>query len=218
MKIRNLSLISTLGVSLFLTISCRPHTPIPETPEQQKDFIVKHLTVDASDYTKWVYVNLAEAKIVEIETPETDLGWDIALHRYDFKTNGGTSGRGKGAAYETSQTSLVDKSPAVPEDQWVVDREGLLLMMFGGMGGKREYKKQSANFLLSSEPKGDGQIGYLNKGIIWSEGMPPRVSINPHVYLVRSAKGEVVRLRVLDYRNEKNDRGHIKFEYALAKH
>src|SRR3712207_5184194 len=103
MKISTLSLISALGASLFLAISCKPHTPIPETPEQQKDFIVKHLTVNASDYTKWVYVNFAEGKVVDVETPETDLSWDIALHRYDFKTNGGTSGKGKGAAYETSQ-------------------------------------------------------------------------------------------------------------------
>ena len=177
----------------------------------------KKIVVDASDYTKWVYINFDKGEVVSVSTPETDLSWDLGLHRYDFKTNGGTSGKGKGAAVRTTQKDLMGNIPTPKDSEWTLDREGLLLMKFGAnKDGKHDikYEKQSANFLLTSEPKGDGK-GYLNKGIISMTGMPPMVTIDPSVFLVRSATGQIVRVCVLDYQNATKKTGYITLEYVI---
>ncbi len=198
-------------MTLLLCASCKSdkNEPKPAT---------KKIVVDASDYTKWVYINFDKGEVVNVSTPETDLSWDLGLHRYDFKTNGGTSGKGQGAAARTTQKDLMGNIPTPKDSEWTLDREGLLLMKFGAnKDGKHdmEYKKQSANFLLTSEPKGQGGQGYLNKGIISMSGMPPTVTVDPSVFLVRSAAGKIVRVRVLDYQSATKKTGHITLEYTI---
>lgn len=207
-------------MTLLLCASCDKdnNEPKPTPNPSQKELVVKKIVVDASDYTKWVYINFDKGEVVSVSAPETDLSWDLGLHRYDFKTNGGTSGKGKGAAARTTQKDLMANIPTPKDSEWTLDREGTLLMKFGAnKDGKHdtEYKKQSANFLLTSEPKGQGKQGYLNKGIISMAGMPPKVTIDPSVFLVRSAAGEIVRVRVLDYQSATKKTGHITLEYAI---
>ena len=212
-----LSLAATM--TLLLCASCKndKDEPKPAPNPSQKELVVKKIVVDASDYTKWVYINFAKGEVVSVSAPETDLSWDLGLHRYDFKTNGGTSGKGKGAAARTTQKDLKADIPTPKDSDWTLDREGMLLMKFGvNKDGKHDikYEKQSANFLLTSEPKGDGK-GYLNKGIISSEGMPPKDTVDPSVFLVRSAAGQIVRVRVLDCLSATKKRGYITLEYAI---
>lgn len=203
-----LSLVALM--TLLLCASCKSDKDEPKPA-------TKKIVVDASDYTKWVYINFAKGEVVSVSAPETDLSWDLGLHRYDFKTNGGTSGKGQGAAFRTTQKDLMGNIPTPKDSDWTLDREGLLLMKFGvNKEGKHdiEYKKQSANFLLTSEPKGDGR-GYLNKGIISMTGMPPKVTVDSSVFLVRSATGQIVFVRVLDYQNATKQGGHITLEYII---
>ena len=194
-------------MTLLLCASCKSdkNEPKPAT---------KKIVVDASDYTKWVYINFDKGEVVNVSTPETDLSWDLGLHRYDFKTNGGTSGKGKGAAARTTQKDLMANIPTPKDSEWKLDREGKLLMKFDMSKHEMKYEKQSANFLLTSEPKGDGK-GYLNKGIISSVGMPPKDTVDPSVFLVRSAAGQIVRVRVLDCLSATKKRGHITLEYII---
>ena len=205
-------------MTLLLCTSCDKDNNKPKPNPSQGEWVTKKIVVDASDYTKWVYINFAKGEVVSVSAPETDLSWDLGLHRYDFKTNGGASGKGKGAATRTTQKDLKADITAPKDSEWTLDREGMLLMKFGAnKDGKHdiEYKKQSANFLLTSEPKGEGQPGYLNKGIISMAGMPPKVTIDPSVFLVRSSAGEIVRVRVLDYQSATKKTGHITLEYAM---
>ncbi len=55
------------------------------------------LTVNASVAGQWTYVSVANG-VVEIADPATSLEWDFAMSRTAFKTNGGISGAGRGAA------------------------------------------------------------------------------------------------------------------------
>lgn len=214
-------------IVLLLCASCHNPTPKPESekpnpvpsppPSPQKEWMTNRLVVNATDYTKWVYLNFAKGEVVDVTDPEHDLSWDLGLHRYDFKTNGGASGEGKGAAVRIAKQKILTGDIPTPEDAlWTLDREGLLLMQFKNSGGgvhDSKYENQMANFLLSSEC--DGMGGFLNKGIISQEGMPPQVTIDNAIYLIRSASGEIVRLRIRDYQNNKKVRGYITLEYAM---
>lgn len=224
---KKLSLLTLLV--LLLCASCNTPAPKPDNPDNpvnppinppvnpQKEWKTNKLTIDATDYTKWVYLNFAKGEVVEVANPESDLSWDLGLHRYDFKTNGGTSGKGKGAAVRiTKQKNLTEEIPTPQDSEWTLDRKGLLLMAFGNQGGGQhttKYEEQSANFLLSSEC--DGQGGFLNKGLIVQTGMPPQVTVDNAIYMIRSASGDLVRIRVHDYQNAKKKRGHITLEYAM---
>ena len=59
--------------------------------------------LNATSYEKWVYYSFEKGAIVEVSSPETDLGWDIAFQRWYVKTNSGTSGKGKGGAINTKK-------------------------------------------------------------------------------------------------------------------
>lgn len=224
---KKLSLLTLLVLLLCAACDKPAPKPTPEKPETpdtpaappanpEKVWMTKTMTIDATDYTKWVYLNFTTGELVQVTDPANDLSWDLGLHRYDFKTNGGDSGKGKGAAVRIAKQKVLTEDIPTPKDtQWELDREGLLLMLFVNNGGdhQTEYRPQTANFCLSSEC--DGYGGFLNKGAIWQEGMPPQVTVDNAIYLVRSASGEIVRLRVLDYQSNKKKTGYITIQYAM---
>lgn len=219
--------LALITVMALLLCACDKSVPTPPKNEgsgtitppvnPQKEWVTKKMTIDATDYTKWVYLNFSSGELVAVTDPANDLSWDLGLHRYDFKTNGGSSGKGKGAAVRISkQKSLTAEIPTPADNQWILDREGLLLMHFVNNGDgnhQTKYEPQMANFLLTSEC--DGLGGFTNKGIITQEGMPPQVYIDNAIFLIRTASGEIARLRVHDYQNNKKVRGHITIEYAI---
>ena len=45
--------------------------------------------------------------------------------------------------------------------------------------------------------------------------MPPKDTVDPSVFLVRSAAGQIVRVRVLDCLSATKKRGYITLEYAI---
>ena len=222
---KKLSLLTLLVLLLCAACDKPAPKPTPDTPDKpvvppanpEKEWMTKKMTIDATDYTKWVYLNFASGELIEVTDPTNDLSWDLGLHRYDFKTNGGESGKGKGAAVRISKQKILTEEIPTPKDtQWELDRQGLLLMKFedDGLGSHRtKYEMQEANFLLSSEC--DGRGGFLNKGIITQEGMPHQVYRDNAIFLIRTASGEIVRLRVLDYQNNKKQRGYITIQYAM---
>ena len=83
----------------------------PKNPQQGQ---VKTVVIDASDYTKYVYFSFEEGKVVSTtawddEAHKSQTNWDLGLHRYDFRTNSGLSGKGQGGAVETSSENINDK-------------------------------------------------------------------------------------------------------------
>ena len=60
-----------------------------------------NITIDASDWDadNWTYLNLYIGAIVYPTSPDNNLGWDLAFHRYHIRTNSGLSGAGNGGAY-----------------------------------------------------------------------------------------------------------------------
>ena len=70
------------------------------------------MTINASDWDidNWTYLNLYIGAIVYPDSPEENLGWDIAFHRYHIRTNSGLSGSGNAGAYIDSVNTWNDSS------------------------------------------------------------------------------------------------------------
>ena len=54
------------------------------------------VSINASDYDRWVYLDLDTSAEVEPETPSDNPVWDLRLQRFKIQTNGGVSGTGGG--------------------------------------------------------------------------------------------------------------------------
>ena len=76
--------------------------------------------MDATQYTKWNYINLHSLQIdsakVTIEGADDPVAWDLAIHRYDVKTNGGE-------VLETEYQSLnaLKNAGSMPQGAFVAD-------------------------------------------------------------------------------------------------
>lgn len=62
--------------------------------------------LDATSETEWTYLSFEKGLVPAPAKPEESLDWDIAFQRYNVKTNGGTSGKGQGAASDLGALDL----------------------------------------------------------------------------------------------------------------
>ena len=58
---------------MLLCTSCDKNKNKPKPNPSQGEWVTKKIVVDASDYTKWVYINFAKCEVVSVSAPETDL-------------------------------------------------------------------------------------------------------------------------------------------------
>jgi len=71
---------------------------------------LRELDVDATLGEAWAYVSLRAGALVTVTEPASDGKWDVAISRTRFRTNGGSSGAGMGAAQEASTSELAGLS------------------------------------------------------------------------------------------------------------
>lgn len=213
-KIGYIAQIATLALVALTLVQCKKKEP--------KLTNVKEFTVDASDYTKWIYFSFEKNDVpkgVNDENFTNNMDWDIAFHRYDFRLNGGKSGKGKGMAVATDTKKFVTSIAIPTDDKFMADEMGPVLVQFENKGNGEhviKYEDQPLNYVLTTKKSEDGnQI--ISKGAISSEGMPPKVKLSDLIYVVRSATGKNVLLKITDYRTDKGKTGHIKFQYVIVK-
>lgn len=130
---------------------------------------------------------------------EKSIKWDIALHRYDVKTNGAS-------AVATTEKDIT-KVTEIPASGYVADitNDSIMVDNSGMMNSKIGYAISDYNEVLS-------------KGIEFdSKTMPPTPSnwtMSDLVYVVKLASGEYAKIIFTDYRNDDNATGHITFDYV----
>lgn len=220
-----LSLFLVLG-SLFLA-SCdkSKDTPKISTPE---------VSIDATDFSKWVYFSLEQGKVVEISDPENSLDWDLGFHFTDIRTNGGASGRGQGAATETTLSEVTDRlSDVPPTDKFKVDTKTYIITQTHDKEGKHEIKRAEAGVnpilttiqteRLDSDGKpmrGPNNTPIFDKthrgAIDFSHGPGgAQFKLSNKVYLVRMARGKLAKIKVIDYRDAHDKSVHVKMQYSV---
>jgi len=191
MKKRNVFLGLALVVAMATIFSsCEPKPdPVPEEKE------TKTLTVDASAYDKWVYVSFVQGKIVEISDFKNDLSWDMALHRYDVRLNGGEAGKGQGAALETSYSEL-SALTSIPTSGYVADVMDSIMLSMPPTYASQPFNHEASKWIDVN-----------------TSAMPPSYTLSNKVYVFKTAEGKHVKIKFLDYKNAEDKTGHIKFSY-----
>ena len=158
--------------------------------------------IDATDYTKWVYLDFhgRTAVTAGMSDAEVPSDWDIAVHRYDVKTNGA-------AALETGMTGLelFISSGKMPEGDYVEDEwttEQIIVDMSGMMDGNIGYSESWYNPELSKWLKVD------------TSTMPPLYSMSHKVYAVKLADGSNLALKLSNYMDASGVKGFMTIDYV----
>ena len=155
--------------------------------------------IDATSYTDWVYIDFSEKKTytvnVEQEAPQS---WDIAVHRYDVKTNGGK-------VLETHYTNITDavkseySGETMTADQWTTQQ--IIIDMSTMMDGYLGYVESYYNPVLS---------GWLD---VDTSTMPPIYTPSGKVYVVQLADNTKAAVQLVNYMDETGVKGFLTIEY-----
>lgn len=153
--------------------------------------------IDATSYTNWVYIDFAtmhtETLSVDSPTPES---WDIAVHRYDAKTNNAkvviTDCSDFAAARGAEITSYV-------ADEWTT--RTIVTDMSTMMDGYLSYADSYYNAELST---------WLN---VDTSTMPPVYTLSGKVYIVELNDGRKIALKLTDFMNGDGVKGYLTIEY-----
>lgn len=130
---------------------------------------------------------------------ETSFDWDIALHRYDVKTNGAS-------AIATTEGEMA-KVSVVPASGYVADikTDSIMIDTKGMTSNKVGYASGNWNEVL-------------NKGVEFdSKTMPPPPtawSMSGLVYIIKLTSGEYAKIKFTDYSSDADVKGHITFDYV----
>ncbi|MCD8301636.1 MAG: HmuY family protein [Prevotellaceae bacterium] len=174
------------------------------TEEQETGMGEHSVYIDATSYTQWITVDFHTLTLdtIPIATdgsftdPEE---WDIAIHRWDARTNGGS-------VLETDYTDLDElaAATAMPTGTYVEDiwtTEQIIIDMSQMMSGIFGYADSYYNAELSK---------WINVDLT---SMPPTYTPSYKVYLVKLKDGTTVALRLSNYTNTLGVKGYLTIDY-----
>lgn len=158
--------------------------------------------IDATRYTRWTYIDFHALSVdsleisEEMEEPEE---WDIAIHRYDAKTNGAS-------VLETGFTGLATLkiSGEIPQGDYVADEwttNKIIVDMSGMAEGKLEYAESYYNAELSK---------WL---FVDTRTMPPGYNPSNKVYVIKLKDNTVAAVRLRNFMNSAGTKGYMTIEY-----
>ena len=186
---------------------------------------VKTLELEVTKFGAWLWINFEKGSAVNSgmtvdQAVESD-AWDLGVNRVYFKTNGGKSGKGKGAAFHTDplikekadqkdvrkgeertegvKLWMYKKRPA--ESDWVADTEEYYNNKpYEGEGmNYGSFEKTGLNLALSTTYNNPQEFfgGYKRLGIAgFVPGMPPKALVDESIFFVRCANGKVAMCRL----------------------
>ena len=175
--------------------------------DDDKDPVVtpkaKEVKFEAQSYTEWTYFSFEKGNFVEVDQDNynNDLNWDLGFLRFNIRTNGGESGKGQGAAIETSAKTF-DAVTVIPSSGFIKDSQ-IKVMTSGAMPPKYTETSGSTAF------KVDGNQG-------WAKFDPTTMvwSFNNNVFIVRTANGKYAKVIMKTFLNDSDKSGNITFQYV----
>ncbi len=182
-----------------------------DSPEQSTAGIqVKNLDAASNDERIWTYFSFATGKLVSpTGAVEESKEWDIAFHRFNIKTNSGTSGKGNVAVAATGikDFEAVTKAPA---QGYEVDKIVAVESRPPAPEVTRSVNPVITGTVESKDPK-----GWYNYVRPQQGETTPHFNITKYVYAIRTLEGKYVKIQLTDYTNDYGTSGYITFHYAF---
>lgn len=194
-----------LSVALATLVSC-------SNDDNQSVTETKEVSIDATSKTSWNYYSFSTGKLVGIgeESAEDNAewfartDWDIAINKYNVRTNSGaaTTAGSTGGVYTCGSSVVFNSLEAVPTGtQFVADKA----ITSSGMGGDVTVVRSEATVILFKTNDDGSMI------------MPP-VYLQAPVYVFRTAESkEYYKVQFAQYQDENKVSGHVKFYSAQIK-
>lgn len=198
-----------MGAAAMLLSSCNGifadiYDVVDDTAVNEFGFIVPSsetvsgkIYIDATDYTRWTYINFADLSIdtLSVTDPEPQ-HWDLAIHRYDAKTNGGAVAETSAYNFESLSTATVGDFVA---DVWTTKQ--IVTDMSTMMDGYLSYVDSYYNEVLSR---------WLD---VDTSEMPPTYTLSNKVYIVRLSDGTKAAVQLDNYMDASGVKGFMTIEY-----
>ncbi len=199
-----------LATTLIFFTACDKDNsnPTPEPPKPPKGpFTVEIVPVADAGKGTCTYFSFAknEQVVLTNENAASDLSWDIAFLGLSARTNGGVSGNGKARVFRTNTKDfdkIVSAAPYIAmSNLWETDRV-LSTYVFNGT-------MPPPAFSLGLNPL------FVNGGWynINMSSMPPKITLEPNVYILQTAQGKYVKLQFLDVKGKDGTLGKVQFRY-----
>jgi hypothetical protein len=161
------------------------------------DVEVGTIYVDASSYTKWIYLDFSEHRADSVSVfDEAPQNWDLAIHRYDAKTNGGAVAETDIADFNLLSTAKIGNYVG---DTFTTKK--IVTDMSTMMDGYLSYVESDYNATLSQ---------WLN---VDTSNMPPTYTLSNKIYILRLADGSKAALKLENYMNESAIKGYMTISY-----
>ena len=192
-KLQLQSYYDKVGTPANLTMNWAEISPPEEEPEEQQLPVDPNIGIDspnpvptpnepgllvvnASSYEDFVYISV-KSGITSVTSPNQNLDWDIAVRRYQFLTNSGTSGAGFGGALLDDSGISFEELNTAPLSGYIIDE----ILPADGSPGSQE---------------GNGNLALQN----WYDyaGLGSLSPKNQN-YIIRTAKGDYAKLHIISY-------------------
>jgi hypothetical protein len=161
------------------------------------DVEVGTIYVDASSYTKWIYLDFSEHRADSVSVfDDAPQNWDLAIHRYDAKTNGGAV-----AETDIEDFSLLSTAKIGDFVSDTFTTKKIVTDMSTMMDGYLSYVESDYNTELSQ---------WLN---VDTSNMPPTYTLSNKIYILRLADGSKAALKLENYMNESAIKGYMTIRY-----
>ena len=210
--VRNHYALIMTGIAMQLFPSCEDGLlkGIYDEAEEQSEYgfiqtetMNSHGTVyiNSSAYTTWTYIDFANETTVTAGTDEqAPESWDMAVHRYDTKTNGGCAAITDYTGIEecAGSENIPDESEFV-KDVWTDNV--IATDMSGMMDGNIVYAEDWYNAELSR---------WLD---VDTSTMPPIYTKSDNVFILKTADGRMIALKLENYMNSSADKGYMTIQY-----
>lgn len=158
--------------------------------------------INTSAYDQWVYLDFQnkEARTIDINSDVAEPEhWDIAVHRYDTKTNGGKVLDSGFTGFDILKLSGKLPEGNYIEDIWTNDR--IAIDMSGMMEGNIKYVESFYNPELSK---------WLD---VDTSTMPPIYIMSHKVYIVKLKDNRNIALKLSNYMNASGIKGYMTIDY-----
>lgn len=182
----------------------------PEKKEPENTATASSMYLDARSYTQWIYIDLhnptpttttSEISLDDYSESGKPTNWDIAIHRYDIKTNGAKAIM---TSYKTIAELEAAGLPANPH--WVADEyldEAIWVDMTHMLKGYIIYAPSFKNMEASR---------WINVDI---SDMPPIYTTDKNVILLQLTDGTYAALQLDDFmtKDKYRTKGYLTINY-----